>query len=303
MTRAKNAPPRPALSIALATTAGWAPIAARVRALAGQVAACGGEVIVADGTGADAPPRLPDAVRWIARTGLGTFELRREALAEARGDRLVILEDHCEVGPGWCARLLDVHTRRPGADVVIGRVENGSRDRGIDWAAFLLNHLAQVPPIRVADTTRQIGIVGTSLTRDAADRLRRAGENQPLELVPTPVLRAVGLRTWIDESLAVTHIQSEGWRGHAALHFHNARAIAGLRRQAMTRRDVARLLAAPLFFAYRTTRVVARSFQKSLPAGVVATAVPGIVWLLLAKSVGECVGYLTGPGDSPRRLQ
>ncbi len=70
----------------------------------------------------------------------------------------------------------------------------------------------------------------------------------------------------------------------------------------MTRRDWTRLLAAPALIAYRPLRVLTRCLRKDLPLTIVLGAAPGVVWLYAWKGVGECLGYLTGPGDSARRL-
>lgn len=297
--------PRPSVSVVLATLAGWPEVEPVVRTLAGQADEVGGEVVVADGSAATLPPGAvpPPRVSWMSLPGAGIFDLRRAALQRARGDVVVVTEDHCLAPPGWCARIVDLHARYPDADIIQGRVENASRERVIDWAAFLVNQSAHVPPIDWSEATRQIGIVGVSITRPTVEALLAAYPADPPDLIPTPALRAAGLRVRIDESLGVEHRQSDTWLGHAGLHFHNARAIAGRRRSAMTGRDWVRLVAAPMLVPYRASRVVARCLRKDLPRGVALRAAPGVVWLYAWKSAGEWTGYLTGPGDSARRLR
>jgi hypothetical protein len=289
--------------VLLATLAGWPSVRPVVDALARQAGQVQGEVVVADGSGHPSPGHeLPPHVAWLTLPGAGIFDLRLAALRRALGDIVVLTEDHCLVSSNWCRRMLDLHARHPDADIIQGRVDNASRTTHIDWAAFLVTQSPHVPPIDLPAAIRQLGIVGVSVKRRAIDTLRAAHPHMPLELVPTADLGSHGLRVHVEEALSVEHVQSETWLGHAALHFHNARAVAGIRRGDMKARDWVRLIAAPMLVPWRAGRVVARSVRKNLPRGTVLGAAPGVVWLYASKGIGECIGYLAGPGDSARRL-
>jgi hypothetical protein len=187
-------------------------------------------------------------------------------------------------------------------DVIQGRIDNDSRKRSIDWAAFIVNQTPLVPPIDPAQASRQLTIVGAALKRRTLDRLLMSHPDIPPELISTADLREAGVTVHVDQSLLVRHTQSESWYGHAALHFHNARAVSGRRRSAMTARDWFRLLAAPALFVYRSAVLLARAGRKDFPRWSAAGAAPGIIWLFFWKGAGEIIGYLTGPGDSARRL-
>jgi hypothetical protein len=293
----------PPVSVVLATLSGWSAIRTAVGALARQADEVRGEVIVADGSGGASPARdLPPRVTWLTLDGAGIFDLRLAALRRALGDVVIVTEDHCLAPANWCRHILDLHERHPDADIVQGRVDNASRTTRIDWASYLVNQSAHVPPIDPAGATRQVGIVGVSLKRRALDTLLRAHPQMPPELVPTPELRSHDFRVHVDETLRLDHVQSETWLGHAALHFHTARAIAGVRRRHMKARDWIRVVAAPVLAPWRASRVVARGLRRNLPRRTVLGAAPGVVWLYVSKGIGECVGYLAGPGDSARRL-
>jgi hypothetical protein len=294
----------PALTVAFGTMDGWPAIRPVVLDVAAQVGDVGGELVVADGSGKPAPKDsdLPRGVRWSSIDNAGIFDLRLAALREARGEVIGISEDHCLLPAGWCRRLVDLHRAHDDVDLVLSAVENASRDRSIDWAGFIVNQWPYVPPIDIRDTARQLGIVGVSIKRRALRTLLDACDDGPPDLLPTLTLAAAGLRAYAEPSLVVGHVQSESWLGHAALHFHNARAIAGLRRTRMTRRDWTRLLAAPLLVPYRARTAIAGALRKEIPRRVIAAAVPGIFWLALAKGAGDIAGYLTGPGDSARKM-
>jgi len=292
----------PSCSVVFATLDGWPQVAPLVHDLATQVQAAGGELIVADGSSRRAPDTLPRQTTWLTQSGAGTFTLRLAGLRRAVGDVVIVTEDHCIAPDGWCERILELFRRYPDADIVQGRVDNGSCERLIDWAGFLVNQSQHLPPVDPEEATRQIGIVGVAVRRPSLLRLLDRYPDVTPELLPTSVLRASGLRVVVEESLGVTHFQSETWLGHAVLHFHNAKAIAGMRRSRMTPRDWARLVFAPALVPYRAGKVVSRSLRKQLPTRVVLGAAPGVLWLYASKSAGECLGYLVGSGQSERRL-
>lgn len=292
-------------SVVLGTLAPWTHRRSLLEPLLRQIRDVRGEVVIADGTG-QSPPTDPSAgswLRWLSLPGAGIFDLRLAAIEASRGTIVVITEDHCSIPPGWCRRIIDLHARYPEADIITGSVDNGSRSRSIDWAAFIVNHLPNVPPIDKAQASGPLGINGVSYKRRAIEVLRRDFPQLTPELISPSALRRTQLDVRCHESLTVSHVQSETWLGHGALHFHNARAILGSRRSNLTARDWLRLAAAPVLVPIRTCRTVGCALQKQLPRRAVWEAVPGVLWLRMCKGLGECLGFAMGPGDSARRLQ
>jgi Glycosyl transferase family 2 len=292
-------------SVVLGTLAGWPQRRRLLEPLLRQVRNAQGELVVADGTGQPPPGELDadSSARWLSIPGAGIFDLRLAALQAARGAIVVVTEDHCLVPPDWCRRIIDLHAQHPEADVITGTVDNGSRSRSIDWAAFIVNHLPNMPPIDTVLASARLGINGVSYKRRALDVLLRDFPRLTPELVQAPALRRLRLRVVCDESLVVSHVQAETWLGHGALHYHNARAVLGSRRPNLTPRDWFRLAAAPALVPARTWRTIVGALQKGLPRRVVWQALPGVFWLRTCKGVGEWAGFVAGPGDSARRLQ
>lgn len=62
--------------------------------------------------------------------------LRAIGIRKARGDLIVTTEDHFVFDPGWYDRIIDAH-RATSYAAIGGAVENGSRDRVMDWAAYI----------------------------------------------------------------------------------------------------------------------------------------------------------------------
>ncbi len=297
--------PVPSCSIVLATLAGWSHARPLLTPVIAQAADVGGEVIVADGSG-HRPPSA-DACRahvsWLDLPGRGVFDLRLAAIDRARGAIVVVTEDHCMVADGWLRRILAAHADDPAADIIAGRVDNGSRQRAIDWASFLINQLPLVPPIDIAQATRQIGIVGVSFTRRAINALRAAHPGVAPELIPTSTLRQSGLMFTATVRFGVAHVQSGSWVRMGRLNFHNARATAATVNSRLRRRSWVRVVGAPALLVYRTVRTIAISAKKDVPRRWVIASAPAIAWLYGCKAAGECLGHLVGPGDSASKME
>ena len=291
----------PSCSVVLATLSPWAGIRPLIEELLRQVDAAGGEVVIADGLVQPRPQGLafPDRLRWLSRPGLGVFDLRLAALHEARGAIIIVTEDHCYVRPDWCQTVLELHGRHPDADVIKGRVDNGSQARLIDRAAFTMLQWRNVPPIDSGEASRAFGINGVAFKRRALDALWRMFPDRSPELLSPNEIRRANLMLLADAGLQVTHVQSETWWAHGKLHFHNARAIVGARRGRASERDWLRVLAAPLLVPFRTWNVIRRSVAHAASS---VALVPAVAWLYSWKGAGECAGLLAGPGDSARKL-
>ncbi len=295
-------PAPPACSIVLTTLAPWTEIRGLIRELVRQAEQVRGEVVVADGLGRARPDdvEFPERLRWIPAPDKGVFALRLAAVRASLGEIVVSTEDHCYVDPEWCQTIIDLHNQHPDADVIKGRVDNGSTTRTIDRAGFMVVQWRNVPPIDPEESVRMLGIVGVAFKRRAVDALQRRFPDLTPELLSPAEVERANLKVVVDTALRVTHVQSESWWGHGMLHFHNARAIMGARRGRVSTREWLRVLAAPLLVPYRAYRVIQRNGERSADAALAVA--PAMTWLYLCKGAGECLGVLAGPGNSPRKL-
>ncbi len=113
-------------------------------------------------------------------------------------------------------------------------------------------------------------------------------------------LRRGGAMVYHDDRIRIAHVQSLGFAGTTAAHFHAGRCVA-LDRWRNDLGQWMRLLGCfviPLVRLGRITRIgMTKPHRKQL-----VVSIPWMTWLLYAQAVGRFVGYLTGPGDSPHKI-
>ena len=110
------------LSVVVTCTQPWPEVRGCLERLAPQVRAGEVELIVADGSVCGLDAKVAEQARWLRYPGRGPHELRLLGFTEARGDVVAITEDHCDVAPDWCERVLDAHARHPDAVAIAGPV-------------------------------------------------------------------------------------------------------------------------------------------------------------------------------------
>jgi hypothetical protein len=295
---------RPSLSVVVATVQGWPEARPTVEALRREVEALEGEVVVVDG-GPEPPPsadQLGPAVRWLRRPGESVFQLRRAGYREAAGEIVAVTEDHCLPLDGWANAILRAHAEHPEAIAVGGVVRNGTTIHAIDWAAYIVTQAPFAPPMPHGEVDRVVGAPAVSYKRGAIERLPDHRELGAIELFDTAGIRRDGETLVSDPRIGVLHHQSMGLSGTAAAEFHNGRSVAAFRRQRFGVADLLRVIAFPLLPIFRSSRSLRIAFQKEIPRPSLVSAAPFVVFLHYCQAAGEVMGYLAGPGDSPRRL-
>jgi hypothetical protein len=119
-----------------------------------------------------------------------------------------------------------------------------------------------------------------------------------LEIAIPERLRVAG-SVLVLEKISVAHIQTFGYAGTMAAHFHNGRSTAGLaladagwgRRW---RRFGVALLAAPRLVLQTTRNVLRRGVPRRAKFSL-----PLLTLVVAAHTLGELTGALRGPGRSP----
>ena len=291
------------LSIVVATTHAWPFLKPCLESLLPQCETLGAELVISDSTGECLPHPLPHSfskIRHLALPGASVFDLRAKATGEATGEIVAWTEDHCVPAPDWCQKIREAHDRHPAADIIGGAVANGSQDSPIDWSNFLCTFGPFIPPMGRPPKNRAPAVANLSIKRRALPSVPiRAGF---IEIACEARLLSAG-RIRFDDSILVTHIQSWGFWGTFAAHFHNGRSTTGL-------------LADALSPARRLRQMIVCFL---MPIELMRTSVtpllgkPGVPWgrnlplmfaLALAFSVGELVGLAgNGAGRSPHFLE
>jgi len=292
----------PRLSVGVPTTRPWPEARGCLDALLPQVAALGGEIIVGDGHGHgvadDVVERHADVLRVLAVPGASVFDLRAAATEAADAPIIAVTEDHCVVGPDWCARMVGHFDRDPDLQLVYGPITNGCRQRLMDRANFFVQFATAVPPVD-AGTFRTPAVSNVAFRADA------------LESTPEP--GDLELRVWhrlVDEERAlldpdawVMHVQSHGFVGSFAAHFHNGRATLGFLTEGQpwaTRRVRLRTQLSRPARMVRTTRAMLEPKPDEMAEA--KPALPQIAMLAASYTAGAIVGVVMGPGASPRKL-
>jgi hypothetical protein len=295
----------PALSVMVATIRGWPDTRLPIDATREQLARIDGELIVVDGSHRPAPPAedIGERVRWISRPGESVFQLRMAGYAACSADIVAVTEDHCAPADDWCERILAAHAAHPDAVAIGGAVENGTTEHLVDWATFIVTQSPFVPPLANGPTERIAGAATTSYKRRALERRPDHGSFGAIELFDAAMMRAPGEVLLNDDSIRIRHHQSMGFAGTTASQFDNGRTIAGFRRLTMSRGDWLRIAGFPVLPLYRAARSAWTAWGRRIPRPVIAVTLPLTIFLHYAQTAGELVGYLAGPGDSPRRLR
>jgi hypothetical protein len=293
----------PALSICVGTAAGWPAIEPCIRSFLADARASGSQVLIADGSGRPPPddPEVLAVVTWQRYGEKSVFRLVQSNLAEATGEIVALMEDHCTARPGWVAGILRAYTENPRAAAIGGAIENGTTASHLEWASYLMTQGAHMAPLRNGPASRIANEANVSFRRDALVGFL----DDPLGFMTIRVTRALADRGALlvnDDRIAVDHFERLGTRATAVIHFDDGRTISGFRRRRMAAGDWLRLVAAPVLPLYRAARVVRSAVTKGR-GGTVVAALPWLVALEYCHEAGEFAGYLAGPGRSPYGLR
>jgi hypothetical protein len=289
-----TAPP----SVVIASFRSRSALEPALAALAPQVAAAGGELIVAR------RPTDPDE-HWI-RAGFPQCrliacpadadvpQLRGAGLAVATGAWVALTEDNCVADDHWLEQLAAAMTATPG--VVGGTMTNARTDRAIDWAAFFAEYgffgaePAAGQPSLV--TGANVGYPRAVLAQVAAWAAAGMWED-----VIHQRLRDAGVAITRAGNAVVAQQLRYSLSGFAHDRYWHGRDYARVRSAALGGfRRLGHVLATPLLPPLLTVRVWRATGQRT--PWPFLRALPFTLAFLLAWSIGEAVGYCLGPHSS-----
>lgn len=256
----------------------------------------GAEVLVATADADHSVARLElefPTVQFVrAAPATNVFRLRSLALAAARGEIIVMTEDHCTASPGWLAAIADAFSE--GHDVVGGPVENGL-PRARDWAVFFCEYLSLLPPLPDGPTSALLG-VNVAYRRAALDRCHDTWREDFHESEVHDALQRSGCIPHCTARARVTsHLQMPLAR--AVRHLYRCGRRFGYYRQSRSgplRRAIwlAAAPAVPLLLLYRMVRTITQRRPGLLP--MLLRGFPQLLCLVSAWSAGEAMGYVLG---------
>jgi len=295
---------RPPISATVSTIQGWPDIANNLRTVIESVGAVDGEVVVTDGSGNPAPSadEVGPGVVWLSYPGESVFQLRGRGYQAAQGEIVAITEDHVRVPAAWARQHLDAHAKHPEATAIGGSVENAATGNLMDWGSFLVVQVNVATPIKSGPAKRLSGAVNVSYKRHAIEQMETYGGLGAMDGLHQRHLAATGATLVNDDTIRVLHDQSLGFRGTTAIHYNAGRTMSGFKRQHMDAVQWLRVIGAPIVPMARYVRTAILLSSRGY-GPLVARCTPAMLWLLYSQGVGQFIGYLAGPGDSPGKVQ
>lgn len=281
------------MSVVVASFSGEAMLGRCLDSLAAWAARA--EVVVATNAPADAVARLtvrfPNVRFFRFATETLGVRLRSLGLMQASGRLIALIEDHCVIGPEWSDSLCTAH--RAGSAVVGGPIDNGVDRTTYDWALYLVEYSAYMPPMPAGPIAALLG-ANIAYDREALFNCHATWQDVFYETEVHDALRAAGHSFFLADGACVSsHLQMTLREAMAHL-FTGGRRFGSHRRSRCTPLvRVFWILASPavplVMMARIVRRVVARRPRR---IGTLLLGFPYLCCLVMAWSLGEASGYL-----------
>jgi hypothetical protein len=297
--------PHAALSIILPSVNGLHDLLPCCEALARVRERVALEVIVVDRLGGTVVATLRERFPWVVIHEVPKHttipQMRDAGFRIASADAVAVIEDHVIVPPEWGARLLAALGE--GHAVVGGPIENAATQRLLDWATFLCEYSACLPPLPEGEVEwlpgNNVAYRREVLHRYLAVTAQGAWENRLHD-----AMRADGVALICRAALLVGHKKHFGLLEYMGQRYLYSRSYAGARVQtapAVKRAAIglAALVLPPLLMA----RILRSLVTKRVPLARIGATAPLIAVFVVSWGIGEVVGYWFGAGDSLARVR
>jgi hypothetical protein len=260
-----------------------------------------GEIVVCAADGFEIPRNLeaaPDVK--IVRVGDDSpVALAAAGIGACTGDVVCLTEDHCLPATHWIEELsagLDDQT----VVAAGGPIEPEKNGNTFDWAFFIVDFFRYVPPVR-GGPVESLSVCNVAYRRDTLDTI--TGEWSPgfHETRVHDLLKRSG-RLFLVPGAVVFSNRRVRIQDGVRERFTFGRLFAARRfRSGESGRRITFALGTVVLPALLFTRIAARCLAERRLAGRLVKASPHVVLLLLAWSLGELVGYVTGkpPSSAP----
>lgn len=231
--------------------------------------------------------------------------LRTLALDKAKGDFVIVIEDHNVPSENWLTSFFDAFQKAPPDTVAIGGcVENGVTETPLDWATFLCEYSFFLAPVQEGES-KVIPGMNVCYKHDVLDGLDRSLLTSGFwETTVHPVLLQNKKKLYSTNDIKLFHSKEFSFTLFAKQRFIYSRYYAGIR---FKKNDYLHRMSACvstiflpallLFRMFKQIRLKGRffkEFKSSFPILFVFT----VIWAL-----GEMQGYLFGPGDALGRIE
>ncbi|HEX4936746.1 MAG TPA: glycosyltransferase [Gemmatimonadaceae bacterium] len=227
--------------------------------------------------------------------------MRALAFDAATAPAVAVIEDHVIVPPGWARSLL--RAQGESTPVVGGPVDNGATSTTVDWAAFLCEYSACMPPLPAGATS---WLPGNNVVypRGLLERYRDVVASGGWENRLHDALRRDGIPLTMRPDLVVSHRMHYTAGLYLSQRFLYSRSFAADRCQGATlARRIGLAMASLLLPPVLLARIVSQVLAKGRYVGQLVKSLPLLVMFVVAWAAGEVTGTLAGAGDSLSKVR
>ena len=263
------------------------------------------EIIVVDRLGDDLVTALrrdfSDVVIISSAPDATIPQMRALGIRRASAPAGAVIEDHVVVPPHWARAFLDALGE--GHDVVGGPVENAATEKLVDWAAFLCEYSAVLPPLPAGPSDWLPGN-NVIYRREVLNRFDHVLDEGKWENRLHDAMRAEGVTLIMRPDIVAGHKMHYTFGLYMAQRYLYSRSYAGARtadapfskRLAM---GAAAFALPPLVFV----RVVKNIVSKRKHLGHLVKSLPMLVAFAMSWGAGEIVGYWFGGGQALSKVR
>jgi len=298
---------KPKLSIVIASVNGYEYISQCLDSLEKQRAREIGEVIVLEASEDDAADRIAREYTWAkvcpVSPPLPIPKLRSMGIRQAQADIVVTTEDHCIVDENWYERILEAH-QTYSHPAIGGAIENGSRDRIVDWAAYICEYGKFMLPFQPSPENDlpgpNVSYKKDVLEKECGDLL----DEGVWENVLNGRMVSSGHELLLDPSIVVYHAKKFGFWDFLTQRYYFGRSYAATRvAKAPLATKAFFIIISPFLTPLFLRRYAGYFFGKRRFIKEFFISLPLLVIFSLAWSAGEFFGYAFGDGGASLRVK
>jgi hypothetical protein len=262
------------------------------------------EIIVPYGADDASPETIatnyPDVICIRLQRATPLPRLLGAALARATGEVVAITDASCGIDAHWVSAILQAHA---GPHPIIGgAVEPEGLRTLVDWAAYFCDYGQFMLPL-TEGVVNEVPGNNISVKRRALARGREFVEGEFWKSSWCRRMQMEGLSLYTVPSIVVYYRKSFRLWQYLVHRFHNGRCFAGMRLAQLS--HVGRgvyVAASPVLPALFCARLLKTVLPKRRYLGRLCRSFPIIALATASWALGECVGYLLGPGVSCRHV-
>lgn len=228
-------------------------------------------------------------------------DMRAVAIRATSAPVVAVIEDHVIVPAGWAKAGLDAIA--DGHTVVGGPVTNAATDTLTDWAAFLCEYSAVLPPLPEGPSNWLPGN-NVFYTRAVLDKFDAVLDEGRWENRLHDAIREAGHELYMTAAITAGHKMHYTFGLYMSQRFLYSRAYAGMRvaGQSLPKR-LAMGAAACALPAIVYLRVVRNIWTKGAHRAELIKSLPMLVPFAASWGFGEAVGYVFGEGNALAKVR